>query len=215
MATSICTTAQNNYTAAKITMQNATATYQTCSTQNPSQYSAPDQILQPIPDPVVQRTTIANTLQTQFNDQVALYTSLLSSTKALIAATQPLTDYKSILTNQLNATNQQNQILLQQITTGANTINQVNTQVPELVSNGPFGSTNLQSGITYTFLSFYSLFFISLSAVLYLRFKNTVSLYLLITGIIIMIACAAVAAFMCVMSTGYGLGLQPLSIIAL
>ena len=183
MATTICTTAQNNYTAAKITMQNATAAYQTCSTQNPSQYSAPDQILQPVPDPVVQRTAIANTLQTQFNDQVALYTSLIASTKALIAATQPLKDYKSILTNQLNTTNQQNETLQQQITTGTNTFNQVNSNVPELSNTGPFGTANLRSGVLGSFLFFNSLFYIVLSAVLYLRYKNSISPGILYSGI--------------------------------
>lgn len=209
MATTICNTAKNNYIAAKITMTNATDAYQPCSTSNPSEYPTPDQTLQPIPDPVAQRKMIADALQTKFNDQVALYTSLLSSTNALIAATQPLKDYKSILTSQLNTNNKQNQILQEQVTSGSNTINQVNSKVPELVRNGPFGSTNLQKGVTYAFLTLYSLFFISLSAVLYLQFKNTVSPSLLITGIVIMLGGAAAGAYFCVMSTGYGLGVQP------
>ena len=202
-----CTIAKNNYVAAKITMTNATSAYQTCSEQNPSQYSAPDKTLQPIPDPVAQRKTIADTLQTRFNDQLALYTSLLTSTKVLIAATQPLKDYKSILTNQLNATNQQNQTLQEQLTTGSNIINQVNSQVPELSNHGPFGATNIQNGVAYTFLTLYSLFFLSLSAVLYLRFKNTISPSLLITGIIIMLGGAATGAYFCAISETYGLGL--------
>ena len=210
MATTICNTAKNNYIAAKITMTNATDAYQPCSTSNPSEYPAPDQILQPIPDPVAQRKTIANALQTKFNDQVALYTSLLSSTNALIAATQPLKDYKSILTSQLNANNKQNQILQEQVTTGSNTINQVNSEVPELASNGPFGSINLQNGVTYTFLTLYSLFFMSLSAVLYLQFKNTVSFSVLIPGIGIMLGGATIGGYYSVMSTGYGLGVQPI-----
>jgi len=207
MPTTTCNTAKNNYVAAKITMTNATSAYQTCSAQNPSQYSAPDQILQPVPDPVAQRKTIADALQVKFNDQVALYTSLLTSTKALIAATQPLKDYKSILTNQLNATNQQNQTLQEQLTTGSNVINQVNSQVPELSNHGPFGATNIQNGVAYTFLTFYSLFFLSLSTVLYLQFKNTISPSLLITGIIIMVGCAATGAYFCAISETYGLGL--------
>ena len=202
-----CTIAKNNYVAAKITMTNATSAYQTCSATNSSQYPAPDQILQPVPDPVTQRKTIADTLQTQFNDQVALYTSLLTSTKALIAATQPLKDYKSILTNQLNANNKQNQTLEQQITTGSNTINQVNSQIPELSNNGPFGATNLQDGVAYGFLTFYSLFFLSLSAVLYLRFKNTISPAILIIGILIMLGGATTGAYYCAISKDYGLGL--------
>jgi hypothetical protein len=202
-----CTIARNNYTAAKITMANTTSAYETCSKENPSQYPAPDQILQPIPDPVAQRKTIADALQTKFNDQVALYTSLLSSTNALIAATQPLKDYKSILTSQLNANNQQNQILQEQVTTGSNSINQINTQLPDLSNNGPFGATNLQNGVGYSFLTFYSLFFLSLSAVLYLKFKNTVSPSLLITGIIIMVGGAAAGAYFCAVSKDYGLGL--------
>jgi len=207
MESDACNTAKNNYIAAKITMTNATSAYQTCSAQNPSQYVAPDQTLQPVPDPVAQRKTIADTLQTQFNDQVALYTSLLSSTKALIAATQPLKDYKSILTNQLNATNQQNQTMQEQLTTGSNTINQVNSQVPELVSNGPFGAANLQNGVAYSFLTLYSLFFLSLSVVVYLQFKNIISPSLLIIGIIIMLGGAATGAYFCAVSKEYGLGL--------
>jgi hypothetical protein len=202
-----CTIAKNNYTAAKITMANTTSAYETCSKENPSQYPAPDQILQPIPDPVTQRKTIANTLQTKFNDQVALYTSLLSSTKALIAATQPLNDYKTILTNQLESTNKENTSLLQKIQTYSNVINQTSSSIPELSNRGPFGATNLQNGVAYSFLSLYSLFFISLSAVLYLQFKNTVSPYLLITGIVLMIVLAAMGAYFCAISKYYGLGL--------
>jgi len=202
-----CTIAKNNYTAAKITMANTTSAYETCSKENPSQYPAPDQILQPIPDPVTQRKTIANTLQTKFNDQVALYTSLLSSTKALIAATQPLNDYKTILTNQLESTNKENTSLLQKIQTYSNIINQTSNSIPELSNTGPFGATNLQNGVGYSFLTFYSLFFISLSAVLYLQLKNTVSLSLLITGIILMLGGAAAGAYFCAVSKDYGLGL--------
>ena len=102
-----CTTYSGAYTQAITNTTTATNNYEQCKTDQPSVYNTNPitQTLQSIVDPVVQRKTIANALQTKFNDQVALYTSLLSSTKALIAATQPLNDYKTILTNQLESTN--------------------------------------------------------------------------------------------------------------
>jgi len=204
-----CTTYSGAYTQAITNITTATNNYEQCKTDQPSVYNTNPitQTLQSIVDPVTQRKTIANALQTKFNDQVALYTSLLSSTKALIAATQPLNDYKTILTNQLESTNKENTSLLQKIQTYSNVINQTSNSIPELSNTGPFGATNLQNGIGYSFLTFYSLFFISLSAVLYLQLKNTVSPSLLITGIVLMVGGAAAGAYFCAISKDYGLGL--------
>ena len=204
-----CTTYSGAYTQAITNTTTATNNYEQCKTDQPSVYNTNPitQTLQSVVDPVVQRKTIANALQTKFNDQVALYTSLLSSTKALIAATQPLNDYKTILTNQLESTNKENTSLLQKIQTYSNVINQTSNSIPELSNTGPFGATNLQNGVGYSFLTFYSLFFISLSAVLYLQFKNTISPSLLITGIVLMLGGAAAGAYFCAISKDYGLGL--------
>jgi len=182
-----CTIAKNNYTAAKITMANTTSEYEKCSKENPSQYSAPDQILQPIPDPQTQRQIVADTLKSQLNEKLASYTALLTSTKALMAATQPLKNYKSILQTQLNATSQQNETLKQTITSGEQTVNASISADPQLSNTGPFGTINSRTGIIIGFLFFNSLFYILLSIVLYLRYKNSISPGVLYSGLAMLI----------------------------
>ena len=112
---------------------------------------------------------------------------MLATTKALVVATEPLKTYKDILQSQL--TNNMNQVIStkQKIASGASQINSVNSQIPELSNTGPFGTTNNRRGVGIAFLVFYSLFFLSLSAVLYLRFKESVQKSLLIIGILIML----------------------------
>jgi hypothetical protein len=201
-----CDTALNDYTVAKINIDNAVSKYETCRNTN-SNLPPVDKTLQPVPNPTSQRITTVQPLLQTINNQTATYTALITSTKALIAATQPLIDYKTILQGQLDATGQQNQTLQQQIVTDANLLNQTMASIPDLSNAGPFGTANVQSGVSYAFLSFYSFFFILLSVLLYWRFKNSFPKSLLITGIVIMLLAAGAGAYFCAISSNYGLGL--------
>jgi len=201
-----CDTAQNNYIAGKIAMTNAQTAYGKCIGSDPAYSSSSyTMALQPVVNSnTLRMNQVAPILQT-INNQSVTYSALITSTKALIAATQPLKDYKSILQNQLNATAQENQSVQQQITTNANTMTQTMASIPDLSNAGPFGTANAQSGVGYAFLSFYSVFFLLLSAVIYIKFKNSVSGSLLITGIVLLLGAAGAGAYCCAV---YGLGLQ-------
>jgi hypothetical protein len=191
-----CDTAQNKYIAEKIAMTNAQIAYARCVGTDPAYpTSSYNMALQPVIDPKTDRMRQVLPVVQNISNQASLYASLITSTKALIAATQPLTDYKTILQGQLNATLQQNASMEQQITTDA-AITMANLAItPDLSKGGPFGTSNVQQGVLWGFLAFYSLFFILLSVVIYLKFKNSVSSSLLITGIIVMLAAAGVGAY--------------------
>ena len=190
---------QNDYVTATGNLQFCNRDY---PNKNPINYST-----QKVLSPSDQKKNTIDPLGQQFNDQVALYTSLVGSTKALIAATQPLKDYKSILQQQLNQTSEQNQSMQQKITTSTNIINQESAAVPDLSNAGPFGTPNLQKGVGYAFLAFYILFFILLSVFLYIQFKNSGSVALVITGIFLMLVAAGAGAYFFCISSDYGLGL--------
>jgi len=66
---------------------------------------------------------------------------------------------------------------------------------PDLSNGGPFGTANVQQGVLYGLLSFYSLFFILLSAVIYLKLKNSMPSYVVILGILVLLAGAGVGAY--------------------
>jgi hypothetical protein len=151
-------------------------------------------------------------LNLRFTNAVANYTGMLATTKALIVATEPLKTYKNILQSQLSTDTSQVNSIKQKIASGANQINSVNSQIPDLSNTGPFGSTNNRRGIGIAFLVIYSLFFISLSAVLYLRFKESVQKSLLITGILILLGGAGTGAYFLSITNSYGLGMKPISI---
>lgn len=189
-----CNTAQNNYIAGKIAMGNAETAYEKCAGTDAA-YPALDKTLQPVVDPKTTRTKEINPFLQTMAEKSSLYTSLITSTKALIAATQPLTDYKTILQEQLNSTLVQNASMQQQITTNANTTMLTMASTPDLSSGGPFGTSNVQQGVLWGFLSFYSLFFLLLSVIIYLKFKNSLSSALLITGIVILLIAAGLGAF--------------------
>jgi hypothetical protein len=185
-----------------VAFKNATANYiGTCPTANITE------TVQPVISPADQRKTIATTLQEKMNDQYAIYTSYIASTKALIAATEPLRSYKAILQAQLDSTTVQNESMKQQIATHANTVNQIATTIPDLSNNGPFGAPNLQLGVGYAFLTFYSLFFILLVTVLYIRFKDSGYRSAVIAGIVILLIGATIGAYFFSVSKNYGLGL--------
>jgi hypothetical protein len=197
-----CTQLQGAYVQTNVAFKNATSTYQAvCPTANITER------VQPVISPADQRRAIATTLQQKMNDQYAIYTSYIASTKALIAATEPLRSYKAILQGQLDATTIQNESMKQQITTSANTVNQIATVVPDLSNNGPFGAPNLQFGVGYAFLVFYSLFFILLVTVLYLRFRDSGYRSAVIAGIVILLIGATIGAYFFSVSKNYGLGL--------
>ena len=189
------------------------ALQKTCATQNPGKYPA-EYILQKAGENDALKSQQAKdiqALQTRFSNAVANYTGMLATTKALVVATEPLKTYKDILQSQL--TNNMNQVIStkQKIASGASQINSVNSQIPELSNTGPFGTTNNRRGVGIAFLVFYSLFFLSLSAVLYLRFKESVQKSLLIIGILIMLGGAGTAAYFLSITNSYGLGMQPIS----
>jgi len=191
-----CNTANREYISAKITMANKTKAYEQCAGTDAT-YPAVDERLQPVPDPRTQRTNTVTPIIDAINDQNTTYTALITSTKALIAATQPLIDYKTILQGQLAATSIQNASMQKQIASNANSTMISMAATPDLSKGGPFGTSNVQQGVMYSFLSFYSFFFILLSAVIYLKLKNSVSMSLLIIGILILLTGAGAGAYFC------------------
>jgi hypothetical protein len=185
-----------------------------CATQNPTKYKV---------GYTLEKTGLSDALKAQqakdleglkirYNYVTANYTGMLATTKALIVATEPLRTYKDLLQRQLTANSNQISSMQQQISSGANQINSVNSKIPDLSNTGPFGSTNDRTGVGIAFLVFYSLFFLSLSAVLYLRFKESVQKTLLIIGILIMLGGAGAGAYFLSITNSYGLGMKPISI---
>lgn len=185
----------------------------TCTAQNPGKYPI-KYVLQKtgLSDELkAQQAEVLKALNTRFSNAVANYTGMLATTKALVVATEPLKTYKSILQSQLTTNATQVDSMKQKIASGANQINSVNSQIPDLSKNGPFGSTDNRTGVGIGFLVFYSLFFLSLSAVLYLRFKESVQKSLLIMGILIMLGGAGTGAYFLSITNSYGLGMEPIS----
>jgi len=175
---------------------NALLTYASCNSADAINYPM-EKTVQSVINPIQQRTITLVPIIQSINNQNTTYTALVTSTKALIAATQPLTDYKTILQGQLDATLQQNTSLQQQIASNANTTMASMALIPDLSKGGPFGTSNVQQGIMYSFLTFYSLFFILLSVVIYLKFKNSLPSSMLITGILVLLGTAGVGAYFC------------------
>ena len=168
----------------------ALLTYASCNSADAVNYPM-EKTVQSVINPIQQRTITLVPIIESINNQNATYTALVTSTKALIAATQPLTDYKTILQGQLNTS------LQQQIASNANTTMASMALIPDLSNGGPFGTSNVQQGIMYSFLTFYSLFFILLSVVIYLKFKNSLPSSMLITGILVLLGAAGVGAYFC------------------
>lgn len=191
-----CNTAKREYISAKITMTNKTNAYEPCA-ETDATYPAVDERLQPVPDPRTQRTNTLTPIIDAINNQNTTYTALVTSIKALISAMQPLTDYKTILQNQLASTSTNNAVIQKQIASNANSTMISMAATPDLSKGGPFGTSNVQQGVLWGFLSFYSFFFILLSAVIYLKLKNSVSMSLLIIGILILLAGAGAGAYFC------------------
>lgn len=184
----------------------------TCATQYPTKYKV-DYTLQTtgLSDALkAQQAQDLQGLKTRYNYVTANYTQMLATTKALIIATEPLRNYKDLLQRQLTANSNQVSSMQQQISSGANQINSVNSKIPELSNTGPFGSTNNRTGIGIAFLVFYSMFFLSLSVVLYLRFNASVQKALLIIGIMILLVGAGAGAYFLSIADSYGLGMAPI-----
>jgi hypothetical protein len=216
MANSTCSAKQGTYIQSMGAFQQAELAYKPCSTTDQTTYNQYPiiQTIQPIPNPKQILVDTRAILLSQYNTLIASYSSLLSSTKALIAATQPLQSYKSMLQSQLDASSQQMNMIQQQIATESTIITQTNATNPELSNIGPFGTSNVQTGVSAAFLTFYSIFFILISAILYLQFKNSVSSASLIIGIILLLTAAGTGAYFCAISNDYGLGLlDPQSLI--
>jgi hypothetical protein len=169
-----CTSVYGDYIQKRTAFSAASGTYESCHQSDPKKYPL-DYSLQAVVDPNQARIETANVLRKQFQNQLAHYTSLVSSTKALLAATQPLKEYKTILQKQLNQATEQNKNLKEQIATGANVVNALFETQPQLTNTGPFGTVNDKQGILSSFLFFNSLFYILLSLYIYMRFKNSVS----------------------------------------
>jgi len=206
-----CDRLQGTYVQAITAASSAVSNYTICNTNDPTIYRMQYTVQQAV-DPVIQRSNTIRPILDSINNQAATYATLITSTKALIAATQPLNNYKTILQGQLDATAQQNKTLQEQITTDANAINQGMASIPDLSNAGPFGTATMQQGVGYGFLSIYSFFFILFSVFLYLRFKKSFSGSLLITGILLLLGGAGAGAYFIAI---YGLGLQhPQSLIA-
>jgi len=201
-----CDSLYGDYIQKQTGFTSASSTLKMCNTSDPTKYPM-NMSLQPVITPAQQRYNTAQPLQAQFNSQLTLYTSLVASTKAFIAAAQPLQTYKSILESQLNGATINNKNLQQQIATNTNTVNQVSVTVPQLSHIGPFGAKDLKTGVGYSFLVTYSLFFILVAVVLYIRFSQTGSKPVLIICLLIMLAAAATGAYFFAISTDYGLGL--------
>lgn len=194
--TDICTELQGKYVQSINAASSAVSNYSSCNTNDPNAYRM-EYTVQSVISPSQQRINTISPIINSIGDKANTYTALVTSTKALIAATQPLTDYKSILQGQLDATLQQNASMQQQITTDANSTRISMAITPDLSNGGPFGTSSVQQGIMYSFLAFYSLFFVLLSLIIYLKFKNSLSSSMLITGIVVLLVAAGIGAYFC------------------
>lgn len=201
-----CDSLYGDYIQKQTGFTSASSNLKICNTSDPTKYPM-NMSLQPVITPAQQRYNTAQPLQAQFNSQLTLYTSLVASTKAFIAAAQPLQTYKSILESQLNGATTTNQNIQKQIATNTDIVNQVSVAVPQLSHIGPFGAKDLKTGVGYSFLVTYSLFFILVAIVLYIRFSQTGSKAVLIICLLIMLVAAAAGAYFFAISTDYGLGL--------
>ena len=201
-----CDSLYGDYIQKQTGFASASSNLKMCNTSDPTKYPM-NMSLQPVITPAQQRYNTAQPLQAQFNSQLTLYTSLVASTKAFIAAAQPLQTYKSILESQLNGATTTNQNIQKQIATNTDIVNQVSVAVPQLSHIGPFGAKDLKTGVGYSFLVTYSLFFILVAIVLYIRFSQTGSKAVLIICLLIMLVAAAAGAYFFAISTDYGLGL--------
>jgi len=175
---------------------NAVSNYASCNSADAVNYPM-DKTVQTAISPSQQRTNTVKPIIDAINNQNTTYTALVTSTKALIAATQPLTNYKTILQAQLAATTIQNASMQKQIASDANSTMLTMAATPDLSNGGPFGTSSVQQGVLWGFLSFYSLFFILLSVIIYLKFKNSIRSSVLITGIVVLLGAAGTGAYFC------------------
>jgi hypothetical protein len=206
MADPTCPTLQGNYIQQERSFSNTIDAYTPCNNADPNTYPMP-YIIEDVPDPYVQRNEAAIKLTNQFWSLAGSYHAAYFTGSALQSAALPMEAYNFILTSQLEILNAENQTIKDGIASGTNTINQINAMVPELSNTGPFGATNLKSGMAYGFLTAYGVFFISLCAVLYIRYKNTIPTSVLWIGILLLLGGACAGAYFCAVSKTFGLGL--------
>jgi len=191
-----CVAIQGNYIQTQMAFSAASNNYQQCNTSNPSQYPI-TQVLQPVAAIAEQRQDIANLMQYTFQSLVTQYENAYTSAAAITYGVDPLNEYKSILQSQLDDTTALNGTLEQEIASNTNSVNQELAVIPQLTSAGPFGFYNTYDAVGYVFFSFYILFFILLSIVLYVVFKNIYGLGTLLTGIGVVLGAATVGGYFC------------------
>ena len=206
MADPTCPALEGAYIQQERSFSKTIDAYTPCNTADPNEYPMP-YIIEDVPNPAAQRIEVYTELSNQFNNLSGSYVGTYQIGKALVSAALPMEAYNFILTSQLDILNAENETIKSGIASGTNTINQLNDLVPDLSNTGPFGATNLKSGMAYGFLSAYGVFFISLGAVLYMRYKNSVPTIVLLTGILLLLGGAGAGAYFCAISKTVGLGL--------
>jgi hypothetical protein len=163
--------------------------YNLCSSQNSSIYKPLPIIQSDMPQSQKNTIEVAE-LHGQHQGNTTTYSSLLQSVKVMMAAAEPLTNYRFLLNQQLLTQTAVNKGLENSLTTNAEVVNILNSGT-NLSSTGPFGYANTRVGIGYTFLGIYNIFFLVLAISLYVRFKNAIGgivmgfiLFLLLGGAI-------------------------------
>jgi hypothetical protein len=185
------------YDTAKSTFVAAAATYELCTGQNPTAYPPPSESLQPISSQAQSNTKEAAELKVKFEKNKTIYSNMLQTVKVMKAAAEPLTEYRTILNKQLNDKQTINAKLETKISTGANEFNGVAAEFEDLSNTGPFGFANTKLGVGYVFLGMYSLFFIVLGIVLFVRFKNSLgTIPMLVIVILLLIAAGLIEYFL-------------------
>ena len=160
--------------------------YKICSAQNPTIYQ-PLPTLQSSPTQSQLNAQEVAQLYGNYQGNTVLYSSLLQSVKVMMAAAEPLTEYRELLNIQLSVQTQENKGFESQLTTSTNMANNLNSG--NILSNtGPFGFATIRQGIGYSFMGVYNSFFLLLAIAFYIRFKNSLGMIPTILGILIVLA---------------------------
>jgi hypothetical protein len=183
------------YNTAQSTFVEAAATYGLCTAQNPTTYPSPSKSLQPTSSQAQSNTKDTVELKAKFEGNKVIYSNMVQTVKVMMAAAEPLTEYRTILNKQLNEKQTINTKLETKIATGANEFNGVAVEFEDLSHTGPFGFSNIKRGVGYTFLAMYNLFFLVLGIVLFVRFKNSLGTILMIVIVILLLITAGLIEY--------------------
>jgi hypothetical protein len=187
------------YQTAENSFRQAATAYALCTAQNPSTYTPPSNSLQPTSSQSQSNAMQTAELKTKFEGNKIIYSNMLQTVKVMMAAAEPLTEYRTILNNQLNDKKNINAKLETKIATGANEFNGIAVAFEDLSHTGPFGFSNIKLGVGYAFLAVYNLFFLVLGIVLFVRFKNSLgTIPMIIIVILLLIGAGLIEYFVLV-----------------